>query len=117
MLDIDYSATKHELGRAPVEMGERTSYRLFSTVNGFNTNPTLVRATAPATRFPCEFSFGNALVIRRRSSALLRSGIRSGNGTSGRAGSGLSVVIVLAGAGEGNVSILGCGFGVGEAAK
>lgn len=36
-----------------------TSYRLFNTVIGFNTNPTLVRATAPATIFPWLESFGN----------------------------------------------------------
>lgn len=42
----------------------RTSYRLFNTVNGFNTNPTLVRATAPATKLPWLFNFGKALVTR-----------------------------------------------------
>jgi hypothetical protein len=51
----------------------RTSNRLFNTVNGFNTNPTLVLATAPASKFPWDVNFGSALVIGR-SGTVERSG-------------------------------------------
>jgi hypothetical protein len=71
------------------EPHKRTSYRLFNTVNGFKTNPTLVLATAPATKFPCEFNFGNALVIGRNVDTSAASTTDNGIGSSSctRAGS------------------------------
>lgn len=41
-------------------MDRPTSYLAFKTVIGFKTNPTLVRAIAPAIRFPCNESLTSA---------------------------------------------------------
>lgn len=92
-----------------------TSYRLFNTVNGFNTNPTLVLATAPATKFPCEFNFGNALVIGRNVDTAAVSATGSGIGSSSctSAGSPLTGCVEMA-----CIAIRAagwaCGAGVGE---